>query len=84
VLDSNQRPLLCGSSALPSELIALVRAQEESNPRSEIRNLVSFPLDDGRMVVAAGTDPAASTASEWRSFQLSYATMARPTGFEPV
>jgi hypothetical protein len=46
-----------------AELIAHEYAQEESNPHREIRNLVPYPLDHGRLVPAGRADRPASRAS---------------------
>lgn len=45
---------------------------------------MTYPLDDGGMVSAAGVEPAASSLSRWRSGQLSYTDMAKLTGIEPA
>jgi hypothetical protein len=59
-------------------------SQRDSNPRHESEGLVSWPLEDGKMVWLSGFEPPTSPTRTVRSTKLSYSQMVRMTGFEPA
>ena len=66
--DSNLRSTGCGPAALATELLIVTCAPRRT--RTSISGFVTrcpSPLNDGRLVSAAGDDPAASSVSSWRS-----------------
>lgn len=63
-----------------AELLIVACAQEDSNPHRWIRNPGPYPLDDGRLVVTARFERAASCVSSTCSNQLSYATTGDDDG----
>ena len=67
-LESNQRPLVCKTSALPAELLAQELRDKDSNLDLHVQSVVSCPLDDpGSAERRRSASPSISRSGDRRS-----------------